>query len=160
MKKDPRQYIKFPNIRQFRKTIQKVTNQNLKALPLKSSPSLSRITPQFCQQPSNGNGNISPLIHSYKINKYVLKGLPLTAQIETIQAAFVEKNIFTLYIRRMKTYTNDSDDHTHRLIPVYVLTLDNSEETRLKIQDLRGLLLFRITVEVLKNKETLVECLR
>ena len=59
-----------------------------------------------------------------------------------------------------KTYTDENNTHSMRKIPVWVLTVENSEEIRQKVKDLRGLLYFKITIEDLRNKRTVTQCLR
>ena len=95
------------------------------------------------------------------LNKYVLKGLPLHTEPTTIQYALLEKGIDLKQIRQMtKTCTDENNTHSMRKIPVWVLTVNNSGETRQKIKDLRGLLYFKITIEELRNKQTVTQCLR
>ena len=94
-------------------------------------------------------------------NKYVLKGLPLLTEPTTIQDALQEKGIDIKQIRQMtKTYTDENNTHSMRKIPVWVLTVNYTDETRQKIKDLQGLLYFKIPIEELRNKRTVTQCLR
>ena len=54
---------------------------------------------------------------------------------------------------------DDNNTHSMRKIPVWVLTVDNSDETRQKVKDLRGLLYFKITIEDLRNRRTVTQFL-
>ena len=96
-----------------------------------------------------------------KLNsKYVLKGLPNTTECDTIQAAFQENEVHIIHIRQMtKTYT-DETGATTRLIPVWVITTDNSENTETTLKNITGILHFKITIEPLRNKATTVQCMR
>ena len=101
----------------------------------------------------------NPLVD--KIRKYMLKGLPLDTELATIQDAKKLKGIDVNQIRQMtKTYTDEKNTHSMRKIPVWVLTVNNTDEIRQKVKDLRGLLYFKITIGDLRNKRTVTQCLR
>ena len=58
-----------------------------------------------------------------------------------------------------KTYS-DETGATTRPIPVWVLTTNNSENTETKLKNITGILHFKITIEPLRNKKTIIQCLR
>ena len=92
--------------------------------------------------------------------KFALKGLPTSTDSETIQTAFDDLEIHVHHIRQMtKTYM-DNGTARQNPIPVWVLTGDNTPETRDQLLNLTGLLHFRVKIEDLKKRQTATQCLR
>ena len=92
--------------------------------------------------------------------KYCLKGLPVQTDEKDIQAAFSDKEIHISNVRQMTKSTLVNETISHNPIPVWVLTTDNSKETRDKLMNLTGILYFRIKIEDLKQRQTITQCLR
>ena len=68
----------------------------------------------------------------------------------------IKNEIRIQHIRQVtKTYSDET-----RPIRVWVLTTDNSEHTTNKLKNITGILHFKITTETLRNKKTIVQCLR
>ena len=101
----------------------------------------------------------NPLVE--KTSKYVLKGLPNDTKLTCIEDELKLKDITVKQIRQMtKNYTDENNTHKSIEIPVWVLTVDNTEDTKQKLKDIRGLLHFKTTIEDLRNNRTVTQCLR
>ena len=67
-------------------------------------------------------------------HKYVLKGFPNHTELSTIQAAFSEKDINVSHLRQItKNYTDETNTHINREIPVWVLIIQRKQWQKLKI---------------------------
>ena len=92
--------------------------------------------------------------------KYCLKGLPVQTDAKDIQEAFSDKDIRIINVRQMTKSSLENETISHKPIPVWVLTTDNSEKTRDKLMNLTGILYFKIKIEDLRQRQTTIQCLR
>ena len=92
--------------------------------------------------------------------KYCLKGLPTRTGEEDILNALLDEGITIKNVRQMTKSTLTNEKISQNFIPVWVLTADQSQETRQKLLTLTGILHFKVKIEDLRRKDSAIQCLR
>ena len=119
------------NISKIKRLIDKDTHIQIRGIYLMIAPKTHDMYKKLLTLTDEENWEYytyNPMISN--TTKYCLKGLPVQTDEKDIQTAFSDKGIHITNVRQMTKSALVNETILHNPIPVWVLTTDNSNETR------------------------------